>query len=202
MLPSPPLKSEKVHNEFLQRYAPERLEVYRTRLLERALICDELMFQAIKGNGDWLGERLDREFMKDSLQRRQTQFKLRSYDRTVHPTQMYSLQTELAFDEIVAALVSFRSVTLSIIQKAAQELWQEYLGRNVGINSQQEASEILLDLAALISGEEYAEQFTDVSLPWFLSFWSDWDGSNRPSGQGTVSRCSCNGECTTHGSPA
>ena len=184
MLPSPPLNSEKLHNEFLQHYAPERLEVYRTRLRERALICDELMFQAMKDNGDWLSERLDREFMKDSLQRRQTQFKLRSYDRTVHPTQMYSLQTELAFDEIVAALVSSRSVAPSMIKKAAQELWQEYLGRNVGINSQQEASEILLDLAALITGEEYAEQFTDVSLPWFLSFWSDWDGSNRPSGQG------------------
>ncbi len=184
MLPSPPLKSEKLHNEFLQRYVPERLDVYRTRLLDRALISDELIHQALKDNGDWLGERLDREFMKDSLQRRQAQFKLRSYDRTVHPTQMYSLQTELAFDEIVAALVSLQSVAPSMIKKAAQELWQEYLGRNVGINSQQESSEILLDLAALITGEEYAEQLTDVSLQWFLSFWSDWDGSNRPSGQG------------------
>ena len=63
-------------------------------------------------------------------------------------------------------------------------MWQEYLGRNVNINSQQEADEILLDLAALITGEEYAGQLTDADLPSFLSFWSDWDGSNRPSGQG------------------
>ncbi len=57
-------------------------------------------------NGDWLAERLDREFMKDSLQRRQELFRLRSYDRTVHPTQMYSLQAEMALDAIVTALVS------------------------------------------------------------------------------------------------
>ena len=63
-------------------------------------------------------------------------------------------------------------------------MWQEFLGRNVSINSQQEADEILLDLAALTTGEEYAEQLTDAALPSFLSFWSDWDGSNRPSGQG------------------
>ena len=63
-------------------------------------------------------------------------------------------------------------------------MWQEFLGRNVSINSQQEADEILLDLAALVTGEEYAEQFDRFSPATFLSFWSDWDGSNRPSGQG------------------
>ena len=61
---------------------------------------------------------------------------------------------------------------------------QEYLGRNVSITSQHEADEILLDLAPLIAGEEYTELFTNTKLSPFLSFWSDWDGSNRPSGQG------------------
>jgi len=184
MMPLPPLDSKRLHNEFLQRYGPERLDVFRTRLLERALISDELMHHAMKDNGDWLGERLDREFMKDALPRRQEQFRLRSYDRTVHPTQMYSLQAELALDEIVTALVSPQPITHAVVRKAAQELWQEYLGRNVSINSQQEALEIMLDLATLTTGEEYTEQLTDATLPWFLSFWSDWDGSNRPSGQG------------------
>jgi hypothetical protein len=122
--------------------------------------------------------------MKDSLSRRQELFRLRSYDRTVHPTQMYSLQAELALDAIVSALISSQPVASTQIKKAAQELWQEYLGRNVSINSQQEADEILLDLATLITGEEYAGQLTEAKLPSFLSFWSDWDGSNRPSGQG------------------
>jgi aspartate/methionine/tyrosine aminotransferase len=184
LLPLPPMDNTQLQQEFLKSYAPGRLEIFRTRLLDRAYISDELMRQAMNDNGDWLGERLDREFMKDSLPRRQEQFRLRSYDRTVHPTQMYSLQAELALDAIVSALISSRPVETSLVNKAALELWQEYLGRNVSINSQQEADEILLDLAALVTGEEYAEQLTDTLLPSFLSFWSDWDGSNRPSGQG------------------
>jgi hypothetical protein len=127
---------------------------------------------------------LEREFMKDSLQRRQELFRFRSYDRTVHPTQMYSLQAELALDAIVTRLISRQSVAPSLIENVAQELMQEYLGQNVSINSQSEADEILVDLAALIAGENYTELFTDTKLAPFLSFWSDWDGSNRPSGQG------------------
>ena len=184
MTPLPPLDSRQMQREFLQHYGPQRLELFRTRLLDRAFISDDLMRRASADAGDWLGERLDREFMKDSLPRRQELFRLRSYDRTVHPTQMYSLQAELAFDAIISALVSSRPVAPSQVRRAAQELWQEYLGRNVSINSQQEADEILLDLATLITGEEYAGQLTGATLPAFLSFWSDWDGSNRPSGQG------------------
>ena len=183
-MPLPPLDSRQMHQEFLQRYAPERLEIFQTRLLDRAFISDELMQKALNDNGDWLDSRLDREFMKDSLPRRQQAFRLRSYDRTVHPTQMYSLQAEVALDAIVAALVSHQPIPAAWIKKAGLELWQEFLGRNVSINSQQEAGEILLDLAALVTGEEYAEQSSDAALPSFLSFWSDWDGSNRPSGQG------------------
>ena len=183
-MPLPPLDSHQLHQDFLQRYGPERLEIFQTRLLDRAFISDELMQQALNDNGAWLDQRLDREFMKDSLPRRQQAFRMRSYDRTVHPTQMYSLQAEAALDEIGSALVFNDPITASQVKKAGQELWQEFLGRNVSINSQQEADEILLDLAPLITGEEYAEQCSDTTLPSFLSFWSDWDGSNRPSGQG------------------
>ena len=182
--PLAPLDSEKLSTDFLKEYGPERLESFRTRLLDRALISDELMQRALNDNGDWLDQRLDREFMKDSLPRRQALFRLRSYDRTVHPTQVYSLQAELSLDAIVRALISSQSISTSLIKNASQELWQEYLGRNVSINSEQEADEILLDLDAMIMGEEYVEQFTGTTLPTFLSFWSDWDGSNRPSGQG------------------
>ena len=184
LMPLPPLDSHQFQQDFLECYGPERLQAFRTRLLERVFISDELIRQALNENSDWLEKRLDREFMKDSLPRRLQAFRLRSYDRTVHPTQMYSLQAELALDAIVTSLIYSKTVTPSLIKKAGQELWQEYLGRNVSINSQQEADEILLDLATLITGEEYAEQLTDASLPSFLSFWSDWDGSNRPSGQG------------------
>ncbi len=180
----PPLDGSSLQREFLQRYVPERLEVFRTRLLDRALISDELMRRALDDGGEWLARRLEREFMKDSLQRRQELFRLRSYDRTVHPTQMYSLQVERVLDAIANALICRQPIEPSLMEKAARELWQEYHGRNVAITSQDEAHEILLDLDALIAGEEYAELFTETRLTPFLSFWSDWDGSNRPSGQG------------------
>jgi hypothetical protein len=63
---------------------------------------------------------------------------------------------------------------------------REFLGQNVSINSVLEADEILVDFDALTAGEAYVDLFArdSDSLPTFLSFWSDWDGSNRPSGQG------------------
>lgn len=184
LLALPLLDPERAQRDFLECYAPERLEVFRLRLLDRALISDELTRQALVRNGDWLAERLQREFMKDSLERRQQLFRLRSYDRTVHPTQMYSLQAELALDAILNALIAGQPVAPALIERAAQELVKEYLGLNVSITSQQEADEILLDLATLTAGEQYSELFTDAPLTSFLSFWSDWDGSSRPSGQG------------------
>jgi aspartate/methionine/tyrosine aminotransferase len=171
-------------NRFLHGYGPERLDVFRRRLLDRAATSDELVYRALNDNGDWLEQRLAREFMKDSLSRRQELFRMRSYDRTVHPTQMYSLEVERAMDAIIAALVSGQPVEAAFLRQAGLELWREFLGRNVSINSEQEAGEILLDLNTLIMGEEYAEAYADLPLPSILSFWSDWDGSNRPSGQG------------------
>jgi aspartate/methionine/tyrosine aminotransferase len=179
-----PLDGEGLRSDFLQRYAPERLDVFHTRLLDRAFCSDELMRKALADGGEWLGARLEREFMKDTLNRRQEQFRLRKYDRTVHPTQMYSLQAELMFDGIINAIVSRQPVARASIESAAKELEQEYLGLNVSISSQREADEILVDLASLTVAEDFSGLFTDAALTPFLSFWSDWDGSNRPSGQG------------------
>src|SRR5512143_3484830 len=85
---------------------------------------------------------------------------------------------------IVAALVARKPVEAERIDRAAQELAKEFLGQNVAITSENEADEVLLDLGTLIAGEDYAGLFTDTTLTPLLSFWSDWDGSNRPSGQG------------------
>jgi len=184
LLALPLLDAARVQRELVRSYAPERLEIFRTRLLDRALISDDLMRQAQSDGGRQLAERLQQEFMKDSLARRQDLFRLRGYDRTVHPTQMYSLQAELALDAIVNALIAGDPVTPALTDRAADELVGEYVGLNVSVASRQEADEILLDLGALIAAEEHAELYSDAALTPFHSFWSDWDGSSRPSGQG------------------
>jgi aspartate/methionine/tyrosine aminotransferase len=184
LLALPPLDEEAVWRDFERRYAPERLAVFRRRLLDRALLTDELMREALGNGGKRLGERLQREFMKDTLERRYDLFRRRTHDRTVHPTQMYALGAEFTLDAVAHALTVGTPVSPALVERAAQELLKEYVGSSVPISSRSEADEILLDLAALTAGEQYAELFTDTRLTPFLSFWSDWDGSNRPSGQG------------------
>jgi aspartate/methionine/tyrosine aminotransferase len=176
----------RLRTEFLENYLPERLDIFRQRLHERALISDELMRKAA-ADGEWLSARLEGELMKDSLVRRQAAFQRRTYDRTVHPTQRYSLQAEMVVDSIQRALIAGQTPAPGLVEKAADELLREFLGQNVSINSVLEADEILVDFDALTAGEAYVDLFareSDARLPTFLSFWSDWDGSNRPSGQG------------------
>ncbi len=179
----PVVDGKRLRSDFIKEYLPERLDLFRTRLEERAFISDELMRKAV-GSADWLAERLERELMKDSLARRQELFRLRNYDRTVHPTQRYSLQAEMTFDAILRALVAKQPVPPGLATRAGNELLAEFVGQNVSINSQLEADEILVDLDTLTACEGYTELFTDTTLRPFLSFWSDWDGSSRPSGQG------------------
>jgi aspartate/methionine/tyrosine aminotransferase len=180
----PPLDGKVLREEFLKNYLPERLEVFRARYLDRALIREELVRRALRDGDEWLRARLEREFMKDSLPRRQEAFRYRTHDRTVHPTQMYSLQAEMAFDAVLSDLIARQPLPAAQIESVGREILNEFLGRNVSINSQQEANEILLDFEALTAGEDFASLFSNATLTPFLSFWSDWDGSNRPSGQG------------------
>lgn len=179
----PNVDARRLRRDFVKEYLPARLGIFRARLAERAFISDELMRKAA-ADADWLAERLGREFMKDSLARRQEAFHLRNYDRTVHPTQKYSLKAEMVLDEIQRALIARQPVPAGLAVRAGDELLAEFLGSNVSINSQLEADEILVDLETLAASEGYTELFAATTLRPFLSFWSDWDGSSRPSGQG------------------
>ncbi len=102
-------KDDLLHGS-IHAHIPERLDVFQNRLLDYAAIQDELLWRAANDNGQWLAERLEREFMKDSLQRRQEHFRLRSYDRTVHPTQAYSLQAEMALDSVIKNLIARKPI--------------------------------------------------------------------------------------------
>ena len=179
----PVVDGARLRTEFLHNYLPERLNTFRQRLRERALISDELMRKAA-ADGEWLAARLEREFMKDSLARRQAAFCQRAYDRTVHPTQKYSLQAEMVIDSLQRALIAGQPPAPGLAEKAASELLREFLGQNISINSELEADEVLVDFDALTAAEAHTELFSTARLSTFLSFWSDWDGSSRPSGQG------------------
>lgn len=178
------LPAEHRGSKEFQEYVRVRLAGLEKRLLERFTLLQEMRQQALRGERKWLEERLEREFYKDSLARRETLFRQRTHDRTVHPTQMYGLPLELAARRLQDVLLSGELPSETLLHKMAEELQKEYLGINVPINSRQEADEILLDLSFLADYEDYAGLFGDDSFPSLLSFWSDWDGSNRPSGQG------------------
>ncbi len=179
----PSADGNRLQKEFAKSYAPERLSIFRRRLLDRSLISDEMMRRATL-ESNWLPSHLDHEFMKDSLSNRQQLFQQRTYDRTVHPTQKYSLKAEMAFDTLLNSLTFHHVVAPENVERAGQALLAEFLGNNVSIDSQLEADEIIMDFDALIAGENYSDLFAEKKIAPFLSFWSDWDGSNRPSGQG------------------
>jgi len=169
---------------FTGEYVPERLGVFRTRYQDRAVITAELMAAARADNGKTLAATLERELYRDDIARREQAFRARLFDRTVHPTQMYSLGAESAFDAVIGELLRGRRPAVRALDTAARELAREFLGLNVAISAGEESHEILLDLDAHVSAELYGT-LQGAGLPQtFLSFWGDWDGSNRPSGQG------------------
>ena len=174
----------RVRRLLTEEYVPERLAVYRRRLYDRGVITGELMAAARADNGRTLGGTLERELYRDDIGRREEAFRSRLYDRTVHPTQMYSIRAEAAFEKILGLLAHGVTPSPDHLTVAARELVNEFLGLNVAISSGEESNEILLDLDAHVSAELFGEIQEAGLHRTFLSFWGDWDGSNRPSGQG------------------
>ncbi len=174
------LNYEKLIKEFL----PERLLSFERRFIERLNLIQELANLTFADNGKFITEKLEKEFYKDDLQRRKEAFQKRIYDRTVHPTQMYSIKTEILFEKLIEDLIRNNKINSQLIEKLKAEIVKEYFGQNVPIVSSEEPQELLLDLNTLITVENYFYVYTDYSFNTFLSFWGDWDGSNRPSGQG------------------
>ncbi|MCU0452260.1 MAG: pyridoxal phosphate-dependent aminotransferase [Bacteroidetes bacterium] len=168
----------------LTEYVPERLASFRQRAYDRESVVRAAMDRARSEQGRGLLRALDQELVKDDLNRREGAFQRRLFDRTVHPTQMYSLRAETSLNAIVSLLLSGRPISPREIDAAAEALVREFHGFDVAISSGDEAQEVLLDLDAQITAEMYGELHS-ASMPVpMLSFWGDWDGSNRPSGQG------------------
>ncbi len=171
-------------SELMRSYLPERLETFTTRFRERLSLADSIISESTHRKRDRLEQILQQEFYKESLEARDSQFRHRLFDRTVHPTQMYSLQVDVLVNQIIAALLHHRDVSRQLVEEAAQALVKEYFGLNVPIQSVEETDELRTDLGAMIETEECTLRRAGLHSPRLLSFWGDWDGSTRPSGQG------------------
>ncbi|PKL84324.1 MAG: hypothetical protein CVV24_00505 [Ignavibacteriae bacterium HGW-Ignavibacteriae-3] len=178
------LKNRNYEARFETDFLPERLSLFKQRFRDRLTIAFDLMEKSLADKGKNLIGMLQNEFYKDNLERRKKVFKERLYDRTVHPTQMYSLKLELLFEEMIDLAIRNKNITESILKKSSAELVKEFLGLNVAIVSGDEPAELLTDLKSFIAAENYTGLYSDKSYQVFHSFWGDWDGSNRPSGQG------------------
>ncbi len=178
------LRNEKIARALTEDFLHDRLAVYRRRFLDRSLIAREVALAAAANNGRNLGRILEAELYKDDLSRREQAFRERLFDRTVHPTQMWSIRTEAEFDAMIQSMLRGGPPSKKLVSEATRELVREFLGLNVAITSSDESDEIIIDLNAHMSAELWGD-LQGAGLPrTFLSFWGDWDGSNRPSGQG------------------
>jgi aspartate/methionine/tyrosine aminotransferase len=169
---------------FVQEYVPSRLHSMHQRYRDRLMLAEYTAAAAEADGTRSLVSRLQREFYKDTLAQRQATFQDRLYDRTVHPTQMYSIRVEQAADEIIAVIMEGAAAGTDAVASLAKALLAEFLGLNVAISSSEESDELLLDLDALVTAEHLQRLTTGDDTRQLVSFWGDWDGSNRPSGQG------------------
>ncbi|MBD3224360.1 MAG: hypothetical protein GF313_06490 [Caldithrix sp.] len=163
---------------------PRRLHQLFERLTDRQRLLNTMYQASIHDNGQILTDILTRELYKDNLSHRQKRFRDRLYDRTVHPTQMLALDVDAQWHQIRDRFFNTDPITDREINALARALIDEYLGTNVAINSAEESQELLTDLTALIDAEESGRWIYNNTQETFLSFWGDWDGSTRPSGQG------------------
>ncbi len=175
--------SEVYQKKFFADYLPGRMEIFHGAYEDAIQISAESL-AFLMSDKKALEDRLYYEFYKDTLARRSKAFRLRLYDRTVHPTQIYSLEPEVAINPVLDSLLHGTVPDSSGLSHIAQSLIDEYFGRNIGINSMMEGEEVLCDLRAIVSAENYTSLRNPGSSIPLLSYWGDWDGSNRPSGQG------------------
>ena len=178
------LIDQNLHLVFSEEYAIERISVFQQRFRDRLQLTERIIADASDRKKSRLSDILEKEFYKESLDERRDRFRFRLFDRTVHPTQMYSLKVDLQVERIIDTIFHKRTVSKLEIEQLASELVYEFLGNNVSIQSVEEADELVLDLKLMIESEGWTRWNYNQNLSFLHSFWGDWDGSTRPSGQG------------------
>ncbi|MCF7881997.1 MAG: pyridoxal phosphate-dependent aminotransferase, partial [Candidatus Marinimicrobia bacterium] len=169
---------------FSRSHLPERLETLTTQFKDRMEMAQSLVSQTTSRNKESVLKQLERELIPTSLDSKEENFRNRMFDRTVHPTQMNSLKVDILANKLFQSLLNGERIPEHRPDEISDELIEEYLGTNVPLLSREEMSELVNDLRMMVGTEEYARLRYNLDMPLLLSFWGDWDGSTRPSGQG------------------
>ncbi len=167
-------------NSFKNNFLPWRTTILNQRFNDYLKLYSKLIVRVQSQSGQKTASQLKDELAKDVFEQRQTQFQERLFDRTVHPTQMYALTVDVLVNAVFDDLFFEPGKMVDNAAEIATEIVKEYFGLNIPVNSEQEAHELIYDLKAMVQTELYAPHGTKN----LLSFWGDWDGSTRPSGQG------------------
>lgn len=162
----------------------ERLALFTSQFHERKELFLRVLSASSGAKKSKITTLLEQEFYKEHLTDRYQRFRSRLFDRTVHPTQVYSIRTEQMMHQAFEQVLMEKDITQQDVNVTADALIKEYLGKNVAIMSPDEGDELLLDLSTMMLAEDYGRWFSENAQTAFLSFWGDWDGSTRPSGQG------------------
>ncbi|MCG6958333.1 pyridoxal phosphate-dependent aminotransferase, partial [bacterium BMS3Abin03] len=173
-----------ISDRFFEKHLPLRLNTFSEIFKEKIGMSLDFLSHINSSGSSVLQSRLENEFYKDNLQRRKVAFRKRTFDRTVHPTQVYAIDTDILFNSAYEKILTHEVPGEHLVQRISECLINEYLGKNVAINSVMEGEELVCDLKTIISAENFASLYSYESNYELLSFWGDWDGSNRPSGQG------------------
>jgi len=170
--------------DFTESFLKPRLMVLKQRLQDELTHFNMLNKLSRADIRSKLIPILQTEFYKESLENRQDKFRKRLFDRTVHPTQMYALAVDTLFQRMLEDWFIGQTLPVSKSRELIRTLAQEYLGANIAIPSTDEGDELVLDLKMFSGLEQFAFWQRGENLPAMISFWGDWDGSTRPSGQG------------------
>jgi aspartate/methionine/tyrosine aminotransferase len=171
-------------DRFLKKFLPDRLDILNQHYQDFKHLALQILEIVRDDRQRKLIDVLENELYKENLTERCINFRHRLYDRTVHPTQMYSLQVDSFSQKLISDIFYSKAQGFKLSDKIASALIEEFLCLNVPITSTQEGDELVYDIQSVILAEEYTRWEADVPLISLLSFWGDWDGSTRPSGQG------------------
>ncbi len=175
----------RLKSDFLHQYLPERQKIALIRLKEAATLTGLLIENLGQSQfQDYVFKKFQVEITPEIESTRRLKFQNRLFDRTVHPTQNYSIEVDLQINDLITRILNQQKITSEPIDKLFEALFAEFFAENIAINSAQEADELILDLEMIYRIEDYADYFWGTDLELILSLWGDWDGSRRPSGQG------------------